>query len=315
VAYTTSVERTNAVKQLGLNYRIPLYKLGGVVGLSYTNSDVVGNFGAFTSTGSGKTYGLNYSHYLQPEGGRRAFVTVGLDEKIFDTSVKNGVSLAVGQPDKISSRPLSLGYNVRQESDDAVSGYNIELAFNVLGGGGNNLQDYQNANAGPLTPDLRITSANWTALRGGANYLAPFGNGWLWSARGQFQLSSTALISGEQFGLGGVSSVRGTADRITGDIGLAGTLEVNTPELMSGLRLLGFLDAGWLRNKNTNLSPGKPFDDQLASAGFGFRYAAGVVSLSAEWGRVITAPAIESKTTSSPQLGNEMLHVNLTARF
>ena len=31
-AYTTSLERPADVKQLGLNYRIPLYKLGGVVG-------------------------------------------------------------------------------------------------------------------------------------------------------------------------------------------------------------------------------------------------------------------------------------------
>ena len=54
-AYTTSVERTEDVKQLGLAYKVPLYSLGGVIGASYTRSDVVGNFGTFTSTGAGHT--------------------------------------------------------------------------------------------------------------------------------------------------------------------------------------------------------------------------------------------------------------------
>ena len=35
-AYTTSLERPNAVNQAGLNYRIPVYRWGGVVGASYT---------------------------------------------------------------------------------------------------------------------------------------------------------------------------------------------------------------------------------------------------------------------------------------
>ena len=41
-AYTTSLERPADVRQLGLNYRIPLYLFGGVAGVSYTHSDVVG---------------------------------------------------------------------------------------------------------------------------------------------------------------------------------------------------------------------------------------------------------------------------------
>src|SRR5262249_35807752 len=65
-AYTTSLQRPSDVKQLGLTYRVPLYAMGGVVGATYTRSDVVGNFGTFSSTGAGHTFGVNYTRYLAP---------------------------------------------------------------------------------------------------------------------------------------------------------------------------------------------------------------------------------------------------------
>jgi hemolysin activation/secretion protein len=78
------------VRQLGLNYRIPLYRAGRRRGASYTRSSVVGNYGAFTSTGAGQTMGLNYSHYLPPDGGYRSYVTLALDDKRFDITEISG---------------------------------------------------------------------------------------------------------------------------------------------------------------------------------------------------------------------------------
>ena len=89
-AYTTSIERTEDVKQLGLSYKVPLYSLGGVIGAIYTRSDVVGNFGTFTSTGAGQTLGVNYTLYLAPQGGRRSYVTFGLEDKMFDAAQISG---------------------------------------------------------------------------------------------------------------------------------------------------------------------------------------------------------------------------------
>jgi len=53
-------------------------------------------------------------------------------------------------------------------------------------------------------------------------------------------------------GLGGAGSVRGASERIiSGDRGLAVSAELTSPELAKGLRLVGFVDAGWLRSLNT----------------------------------------------------------------
>lgn len=306
-AYTTSLERPSDVKQIGLNYRVPVYRLGGVVGLSYTHSDVVGSFGAFSSTGAGQTFGVNYSHYLPPDGGYRSYLTVGLDDKQFDVTQINGTPL-FGQRVR-RSRPLTLGYTAKQESDTSVWGYNAELVANISGGSGNDLGSYQ-------SEDPRIVTADWKAVRGGANFLTSFGSGWLWGVRGQFQLTNEALISGEQFGLGGAGSIRGTGERpMAGDSGLMVSTELTTRELMPGMRLLGFVDAGWLSNRYPNGNP-KPASDSLSSAGVGLRYSLPALTVTADFGRVFSGSNLPYVAGSGlPQPGDQKLHVNVSARF
>lgn len=308
LAYTTSLQRIKDVKQFGLIYRVPLYRQGGVLGLTLTKSDVLGNFGTFSNTGAGQTLGLSYNHFLEPDGGLRAQLTFGLDEKLFEASLVNGEPVP-GQMER-GSRPLTLGYTVRVESDSAVWGYNAELALNLPGSRGNDVLSYQ-------SEDVRLSSVNWKVLRAGANYMAPFASRWMWSVRGQFQYSADALISGEQFGLGGALSVRGTGERaVSGDSGLFGSLEITAPEFMPGLRALGFLDAGWLRNNNSDANPNKPASDHLISVGFGLRYAAGAYGLSLDWARLLSGSVLPtSASTTMPQTGDQKIHFNLTANF
>lgn len=306
-AYTTSIERTSDVQQLGFNYRIPLYRLGGVLGASYTRSTVVGDFGALKSTGAGQTMGVNYSHYLPPDGGYRSYVTLGLENKRFDITEISGIPIP-GQAVR-RSRPVSLGYTARVESNTANWGYGTDLVANVVGGGGNNLSAYR-------TEDARISTAAFTALRANVNYLGALGStGWLLGVRSQLQYSADALISGEQFGLGGATSIRGTGERpISGDKGLLATLEVTTPDLQPGLRLVGFVDAGWLRNNNPNGNP-KPASDRIASVGLGLRYSMGTLGITAEWGRIVTGSTLAPINPNVPRAGDNKFHISVSARF
>ena len=306
-AYTTSAQQRSAVKQLGLNYRVPLYAAGGVLGAAYTQSDVAGNFGSFNSTGAGRTAGLNYAQQFEPQGGRRATLTVGLDEKQFDATSINDAPVS-GQQMR-ASRPLSLGYSARIESDTALWGYNAELAVNLSGGNGNDLTAYQ-------SEDTRITKVRWKVLRAGANVLSSFASGWLWSARTQLQYSPDALISGEQFGIGGSSSVRGTGERpLSGDSGLFASAELSTAELAPGLRLLSFAESGWLRNQSAN-GTSKLESDHLASVGLGLRWNAPSWSFSAEWGRIVTGSTLAATPGASiPRAGDQKIHLNLSARL
>jgi hemolysin activation/secretion protein len=163
-----------------------------------------------------------------------------------------------------------------------------------------------------------MQTVDWHVLHLGANYQSALASGWLWSARANGQVSDNALIAGEQFGLGGAGSVRGTAERaLSGDSGAALSIEVSTPVLYPGLRLLGFVDGGWLASLNTAASTsGKQASDQMASAGLGLRYSLGWLNLSADWGHVVTgANQPLNAGATVPKAGDEKLHINLTARF
>jgi len=153
-------------------------------------------------------------------------------------------------------------------------------------------------------------------LRGRANYSGVLTNNWIWSARGEFQYSPDVLISGEQFGLGGLGSVRGPSIErpLSGDRGLSGTLEVTSPELMPGLRAIGFLDAGWLGN--TNPTPPKPTSDHLASTGLGLRYGRGPFALAMDYAYIFTGSKVPlSLNSSAPQKGDDRFYVTLSVRF
>lgn len=306
-AYTTSLENTGGVKQIGLSYRVPVYELDGVLGASFTQSDVVGNFGAFSSTGAGQTLGLSYTRHLPPDGGYRSYVTLGLDDKSFDAVAINGTPL-IGQSPR-RSRPLRAAYSARKEADDAVWSYSAEFAANLGWGGNNSPGAY-------ASEDPRINSAAWKALRGSGSYSARFGADWSWSARTQWQWADRPVIAGEQFGLGGVGSVRGAGERpIAADRGLSVSLELIGPALAENLRLLAFFDAGWLSNAVANTT-NKPGNDQLQSVGLGLRYAVGKVTLSADYGRIVKGSSVPSNVNSlAPKAGNDKLHLQMVVQF
>jgi hemolysin activation/secretion protein len=96
---------------------------------------------------------------------------------------------------------------------------------------------------------------------------------------------------------------------------LSATLEVSTPELKPGLRLLGFLDAGWLRNNSPNGTT-KPSSDSLASVGLGLRYAGEPFAVSLEYGRLVSSSRVPlAFNSAAPQRGDDRVYVNLFVRF
>ncbi len=307
-AWTTSIERGNDVKQLGLSYRVPLYALGGVVGASYTTSDVVGNFGAFSSTGAGSTFGLNWTFYLPPEGGRRSYVVLGYDDKVFRAARINS-TVVPGASDR-RSRPLSIGYNARTESERSVWGYTVDFVANTGSGSSNDLASYQ-------SEDPRIDTLHWRLLRGSFSWIAPMGGNWLLSARSNWQYSPHVLLAGEQVGLGGLASVRGTEIErpLSADKGVIASLELTTPELAPGLRGAGFVDGGYVRNNRPN-DFNKPASDGLSSLGLGLRWNSGNYTASLDYAKLLDGSKVSRTFNSAaPRRGDERVYVNLAVRF
>ena len=93
------------------------------------------------------------------------------------------------------------------------------------------------------------------------------------------------------------------------------SFEVTTPELAEGLRALGFVDAGYLRNNGEN-TLAKPSSDHLASVGLGLRYTKGAFAASADYGRIVLGSKVPlAVNAAAPKRGDDKLYVNLSVRF
>jgi len=92
------------------------------------------------------------------------------------------------------------------------------------------------------------------------------------------QETSDALVSGEQFGMGGFDNVRGFLEReVANDRGYRGNFEVYTPDFGKWfgnnwkVRALGFYDAG--RALRNHALPGEVTAISIGSSGLGLRLA------------------------------------------
>lgn len=318
LAYTTSIEQPRSVRQFGAALRVPLYSLGWQLAGQFTRSDVVGDFGGFTSTGAGHVAGLDYSTYL-PTGGRAThLVGLFLQDRLYKSTRIDGLVLP-GQVDR-RSRPVGLRYAGRLEADAGLAGpgaglgglggdwqWGADWQANTGWGPGNDLEAYQ-------SEDPRIRTVRWQALRMSLGHTRTL-DGWGLALRTQGQLASTAMINGDQLGLGGVATVRGTREErpLSGDSGWLGSAELTTPA-REGWRVAGFVDAGVIRNQPA--PEGRPVHDRLASAGLGLRWNRPDFAMVLDWGRIIEGSRTSRAVLpSAPRRGDERLYLAITLAF
>ncbi|MBD2303475.1 ShlB/FhaC/HecB family hemolysin secretion/activation protein [Nostoc sp. FACHB-87] len=128
-----------------------------------------------------------------------------------------------------------------------------------------------NATVNPTAPDSRFFS--WELQSQWAQLLAP---DTLVLLRFSSQLSTTNLVSLEQFGLGGLSSVRGyRQDLLLGNNGTFASAEIQfpifrLPQINAKLQGIYFTDIGIVWNSTSNNST-----NTLASTGLGLRWSQG----------------------------------------
>jgi hemolysin activation/secretion protein len=265
VSYTTSPEHPERVSQYGAFYWIPLYGYATSLQLYYTRSDVsTGSIGlgasSFNVSGKGEFMGARLTHSLPKYGDITHNVSLAIDDRFFENDV--GVADITLPSTSVRSRPLSLRYSARMEQPWGSVGAYAEPVTNLSGGSANTDTAYESARPG--------AKRRWSAVRYGIDASYALGN-WGLSARLRGQHTDSELIPGEQFGLGGVASVRGLREReFAGDQGYTMTLEALGPPLTDGLRPLFFFDAGSARllgNGSDTVTK-----DSAASVGAGLRW-------------------------------------------
>lgn len=293
----------------GFGYHIPLYQTGDSIDISggYSNvsSGVVQNL--FNVAGKGDIAGLRYNYQLPRFGEVEQKLSLGLDYKAF----KNNITPIAGDsqlvPD-ITVHPVSLTYSGLWRLPSAETTYFISVYQNLVGGPHGRADDFDgpldsNGVATPTgTQGSRADSRpDYTLVRYGFNVNKAFANDWQLRAAVNGQETRNALVSGEQFGLGGVDSVRGFLEReVSDDRGIRTNLEVYTPDFGQKvgnnyrIRLVGFYDQGRLWRNHP-----LPSEDQhvsIGGAGVGLRLARGTnLTFRLDYGVVIDAGGTENK--------------------
>ncbi|MDJ0833579.1 MAG: ShlB/FhaC/HecB family hemolysin secretion/activation protein [Gammaproteobacteria bacterium] len=254
---TVAPEDPDATTQIGINYHIPLYRHGANLDFLLSDSEIdSGQVGEdIAVNGKGSVVGFSYRRPLLTDTNFDHHWAIGFQNKIFDNEFE--VSGETFESD-VASFPLELGYSFTYKTQSSSLSGGLGFASNIESGSDNTDDAYALARNGATT--------DWSALKYSLAYDRVFAGDWLFHISIGGQDSSDLLISGEQFGVGGSSSLRGFEERsVTGDSGYETTLEWWTPP-WQGIRFLFFYDMA-----NVELNEGEEYD--LSSFGLGLRWS------------------------------------------
>lgn len=268
VAYVTSPSAGHAadVQQAAVAYRYPTGKDAGAVTVTASYSDV--DLGSIYSasgidigaSGKGTTAGLHYQHGIAYTSREKDILDVGIDYWKMRDSYDYRVGTAHAS-DASDYDVATAGVAFRHNDRDT------QHSFSWMAGIDTNL--------GTVTgTDTYIDGYDKTfqIYKTGMSYQYRTKGDWILGARMMGQYTKNDLVPALQIGAGGRTSVRGFAERaIAADKGVVGTVELFTPEIAPGSRLVAFADAAHLEQS----SDVQLFDrEDVASVGIGYRYEA-----------------------------------------
>ena len=311
--YLTSPDHLSKVKIFGLGYRIPLYALGDALEFAYGYSNVdsgkittaAGNFGI---SGSGQIFVAKYEQFLPKWGEWLHKLTYGVDYRKYTNRIKAEGSDESLVPD-MTVRPLSLTYSGNTNLEGRDLSLSLSLVRNIPGGANGTTRDFNRPGG------RQGAVADYHLLRYQVNGTQMLPADWMLRAALQGQWTRDALISGEQFGVGGIYSVRGFHERsVSNDYGHRVGVELYTPDLGHWfkqsdfrLRLLTFYDAARLYRNHA--LPGEVKQQQIASFGIGAR---------ANYGRNFNLRldfAVVDKGAGVQKSGDKMIHASVFGYF
>ena len=263
----------------------------------------------FEVSGRGTVVSLNYNKIFLQNGSYKQEMDIGFAHKKFENNVTLLGSIA--QADDIISQPLSITYKGANASTESNLNFSLGLSANISGGSQNEEADYQaNRSVSDLAGNLiAAASADWSKINYSFNYISFLSTDWLLRFSLMGQETSDMLISGEQFGIGGMSSVRGFEERaILGDKGYQANLELWMPSFTEQkIRPLVFYDIGHTEIINPTL--GTMAEEDPSSVGLGLRWSSREnLSASLDYGHVLNAAGLIQK-------GENRVHLNVYYRF
>lgn len=213
----TSLSHPSAQRQAALRYQHPLPAQATLLTLEASRATSrpgrVQDF--FDVSGDSRSLNLSARHLLARRGALEPYVEAGVEHSVYDDVVDfSGVNLG----SKVGVAPLVLAAGATWQGAGTSAFGQLRLRHNTGWGGHADRADYASARAG-ATP-------HWTTLDLAGEVRRQVGRSGEFAARTQAQWSPDALISAQQFRMGGASMLRGLREgELAGDQGAALALE------------------------------------------------------------------------------------------
>lgn len=313
--YSTSPDHADKVTIISGSYRLPLYNWGDTIDLFGGYSDVDNGTSQISGTslsisGKGILSGIRYNLNLPRFGAYEQKLSMGLDYREYDNTL---MLLGVDIARDVVAHPFSITYGGSWSSDLATADGYLGVLHNQPWGGRGQQKDFEQVRSG--------AKADYWIFRYGFNKMVRPGKDWIFRVAGNGQYTPDRLIPGEQFGLGGGSSVRGYAEREEAyDAGFNGTFELYTPDLApmltvpkTQLRLVGFYDGGVGYNLRPQLQSSETTGHYLTSVGAGVRLGVGdFLSFSLDWGHALNSSLAVQEPT---RRGDNRIHFKASISY
>ncbi len=309
--YVTSPDHLDKVQIFSGSYRLPLYGWGDTIDLFGAYSDVDSGTTQVSGTnitvsGKGVVSGVRYNMNLPRSGEYEQKLIGGMDYRLYDNKAKRQDVEEDILPDVVA-HPLNLTYSGTLTKEQLTFEGSIGLLYNIPWGDKGEQKDFEQARAGAAADYLIARYALSAMLRPGAD--------WLVRLSGTGQYTDNRLIQGEQFGMGGSTSIRGYQEREESwDNGISGTAELYSPDFakLAGisktqLRLVGFYDTGYGYNQRP--SSGELDNHSLGGTGAGVRLGYGeYLNFSLDWGYALN-------NSSTTKRGNDRIHFRMALTY
>ncbi|OAM91086.1 ShlB/FhaC/HecB family hemolysin secretion/activation protein [Termitidicoccus mucosus] len=239
LSFQIAPERLDDAKVFSAYYLAPLPNTPVKLMVQGVKQDSdVSTLGTFDVTGRGEIVGLQAIVSLPGTETWIHSLSGGFDYKHFDeVLVVAGAGSAQQTP--ITYYPWALSWTATHIGKKAITQINAGINFHIRGLG-SSWEEFDNKRYG--------ADGSYIYFRGDISQTREIFSNWQLFGKAQGQLAGQPLISPEQFGAGGLGTVRGYLEsEAMGDNGFAATLELRTPPLTFGglldeLRLYAFTD-------------------------------------------------------------------------
>ncbi|HKE97072.1 MAG TPA: ShlB/FhaC/HecB family hemolysin secretion/activation protein [Povalibacter sp.] len=271
--YQTAPENPSETRVIAGTYVIPIEGTRNAFAVYAVDTDSdVATVGTLSVLGKGQIYGARFILGLPSGRSLGHTMAFGADFKDFDENIL--LVDAPAQQTPISYVNWSATWSGGVHADVSFTNFSLGANFGIRGLANDPDEFAFKRYSG--TPNQG--DPGYFYLRGNLEHEQPLFAGMRWYVRAATQLTTHALISNEQFSIGGADSVRGYLEaEALGDYGVSGSLELHSASwhpafLGSDFSIygLGFADAGIVALVAP--LPGQISDTGLYSVGAGMRF-------------------------------------------